>query len=61
MKMKDALTKIGEEVVYAVPNSRWTLPEIVTLIGVAEPGTVSVTAGGGYWSRAKNEKRMAKI
>ena len=44
MKMKDALTKIGEEVVYAVPNSRWTLPEIVTLIGVAEPGTVSVTA-----------------
>jgi len=61
MKMKDALTKIGEEVVYAVPNSVWKYPEIVTLVGTVEPGTVGVTKAGGYWSGSKNEVTMAKI
>lgn len=61
MKMKDALTKIGEEVVYAVPNAVWKYPEIVTLVGTYEPGTVEVTKAGGYWSGSKNEVTMAKI
>jgi len=61
MKIKELEGKIGEKVVYAVPNGRWTPPEVVTVRRIVEPGTVSVTKSGGYWSGSKNEVRMVEI
>ena len=61
MKIKELEGKIGEKVVYAVPNGRRTTPEVVTVRRIVEPGTVSVTKSGGYWSGHKNAVRMVEI